>query len=121
METIQMSAYTRPGIEPLSMQYIENMITLVFDFPNHNWVRSDCQEEKMCCARQLMMCCLLEFMDFNTTDAGAHCQRSHTNAVRSKYRVHATLMHDNVYGMRVRKVYETCQMMRRAKVKKKIQ
>ena len=108
METIQMTPYSRPGLNPVNVPLIVNLICDSFNLKDLAWIKSKCREDKVRIPRQVLMCCLIEFANYSHREAGNVCDLDHATAYHAKKVVNDTLLNDKLWGERVRKVYDEC-------------
>jgi chromosomal replication initiation ATPase DnaA len=113
-----MSAYSYPGIT-LTEDRIINQINEVFSLDDREWVNSKCQKPEYVYPRQLLITCLIDFLYYSQRQAGWVCNRDRTTVYHSMKSVKETLMHDRLYGPKVRAVYTLCKNISQDRIHEK--
>jgi chromosomal replication initiation ATPase DnaA len=118
METHRFNAYVLPGVE-MTEEAIINLISKTFGLKTDEWVTVRCRSPLYFIPRQLLMTCLMDFLLYTQAEAGAVCMRDHATAFNSWKKIHETFMKDREYGEKVSHVYNHCELLKSAIVRKK--
>jgi chromosomal replication initiation ATPase DnaA len=105
---VEMSAYSRPGIG-LTKGFVIDMVTRIFNLKNKSWVIYRSRKPEYVIPRQVLITCLIDYLNFSVTDAAAVCGKDHSTGTHSHKVTHETLVNDREYGERVRRVFGECR------------
>ena len=107
-----MSPYSRPGISHVDEQLVIHSICQSFGLKGLDWMTLDNRKPENTIPRQLLMACLMDFLQYSQRKAGAVCLKDHCTAYYSHRMIHETLMNDPEFGGRVRQVYEGLKLFK---------
>lgn len=101
-----MTIYSRPGISIITEQYLIDLVKESFGLKLYLWVTIKSRVDTYRIPRQVLMTCLMDFMDYTNAQAGAVCHRDHSTAFSARKVTHETLLHDKVYGPIVKVIFD---------------